>query len=44
MSGGSEWRAALDPGTGAGLEEVVVDVESLELVLDFCRSRKVTLD
>lgn len=47
MSGCSEWTARLDVGPGAGLgpEEVVVALGAgLELALDFCRSRRVTLE
>lgn len=47
MSGSPDWTARLDvvPGAGAGPEEVLVAFGAgVELALDFCRSRKVTLD
>lgn len=46
VSGSPDWTARLDvvPRAGAGPEEVVVAFGAgVELVLDFCRSRKVTL-
>lgn len=46
MSDSPDWTARLDvvPRAGAGPEEVVVAFGAgVELVLDFCRSRKVTL-
>lgn len=46
VSGSPDWTARLDvvPRAGAGPEEVVVAFGAgVELVLDFCSSRKVTL-
>lgn len=45
VSGCSEWTARLDAGPVTGPAELVVAFGvGLELVLDFCRSRKEILD
>lgn len=45
VSGCSEWAARLEAGPVAGPAELVVAFGvGLELVLDFCRSRKEILD